>query len=157
MTRKTVYVLNGCNLNLLGLREPEIYGSQTLADVEAICQQRCDQHGLALRFAQSNYEGQLVDWIHEAGALHRKGELAGVVMNPAAFTHTSVALLDAVKGTNVPLIELHISNVHTREPFRHHSYIAPAAKAVICGLGVYGYALAIDAVAQWNQPPQVYA
>ncbi|MBS7779631.1 type II 3-dehydroquinate dehydratase [Acidovorax sp. CCYZU-2555] len=146
---KTVYVLNGPNLNLLGSREPTIYGSATLADVQVLCEQACARHGLALAFHQSNHEGQLVDWIHEAGRLHAQGQLAGLILNAAAYTHTSVALLDAVKGTGVPLVELHISNVHARESFRHHSYLSAAARAVMCGFGVAGYSLAIDAVAQW--------
>lgn len=146
---KTVYVLNGPNLNLLGSREPAIYGSATLADVKVLCEQACARHGLALAFHQSNHEGQLVDWIHEAGRLHAQDQLAGLIFNAAAYTHTSVALLDAVKGTGVPLVELHISNVHARESFRHHSYLSAAARAVMCGFGVAGYSLAIDAVAQW--------
>ncbi|KAB2902178.1 MAG: type II 3-dehydroquinate dehydratase [Burkholderiaceae bacterium] len=146
---KTVFVLNGPNLNLLGTREPAVYGAQTLADVDLLCQQACARHGFALQFRQSNHEGHLVDWIHEAGRQHAAGELAGVVLNAGAYTHTSVALLDAIKGTGVPLIELHISNVHARESFRHHSYISPVARAVICGFGVAGYGLAIDALAQW--------
>ena len=146
---KTVFVLNGPNLNLLGTREPAVYGSQTLADVELLCQQACARHGYALQFRQSNHEGHLVDWIHEAGRQHAAGELAGVVLNAGAYTHTSVALLDAIKGTGVPLIELHISNVHALESFRHHSYISPVARAVMCGFGVAGYGLAIDAIAQW--------
>ncbi|WP_288472598.1 type II 3-dehydroquinate dehydratase [Paracidovorax oryzae] len=148
-TSRSVFVLNGPNLNLLGTREPAVYGSQTLADVQQLCEAACARHGLALQFRQSNHEGDLVDWIHEAGRLHAAGQLAGVVLNAAAYTHTSVALLDAVKGTGVPLVELHISNVHARESFRHHSYIASAARAVMCGFGVPGYALAIDAVAGW--------
>jgi 3-dehydroquinate dehydratase-2 len=146
---KSVFVLNGPNLNLLGTREPAVYGAQTLADVESLCTQACARHGLALQFRQSNHEGDLVDWIHEAGRLHASGELAAVVLNAGAYTHTSVALLDAIKGTGVPLVELHISNVHARESFRHHSYISPVARAVMCGFGVQGYALAIDAVALW--------
>ena len=146
---KTVYVLNGPNLNLLGMREPAIYGSSTLADVQKLCEEACARHGLALEFRQTNHEGELVDWVHEAGRVHAKGELAAVVMNAAAYTHTSVAILDAVKGTGVPLLELHISNVHARESFRHHSYLSVAARAVMCGLGVAGYGLAIEAVAQW--------
>ncbi|MFD2755869.1 type II 3-dehydroquinate dehydratase [Comamonas terrae] len=146
---KTVYVLNGPNLNLLGMREPAIYGSATLDDVRQLCEQACQRHGLTLEFRQSNHEGELVDWIHEAGRIHAQGGLAAVVMNAAAYTHTSVALLDAVKGTGVPLVELHISNVHARESFRHHSYLAAAARAVMCGFGVAGYRLAIDAVAAW--------
>ncbi len=144
---KTVFVLNGPNLNLLGTREPAIYGAQTLADVEQLCAAACARHGFSLRFHQSNHEGALVDWLHEAGRLHAAGALAGVVLNAGAYTHTSIALLDAIKGTGVPLIELHISNVHAREPFRHHSYIAAAAKAQLCGFGVQGYALAIDGLA----------
>lgn len=144
---KTVFVLNGPNLNLLGTREPAVYGAQTLADVEQLCGAACARHGFALRFHQSNHEGALVDWIHEAGRLHAQDALAGVVLNAGAYTHTSVALLDAIKGTGVTLIELHISNVHARESFRHHSYIAAAAKAVMCGFGVKGYALAIDGLA----------
>ena len=146
---KTVYVLNGPNLNLLGMREPAIYGSATLDDVKKLCEAACERHGLALEFRQTNHEGELVDWVHEAGLVHAKGELAAVVMNAAAYTHTSVAILDAVKGTGVPLLELHISNVHARESFRHHSYLSAAARAVMCGFGVAGYGLAIEAVAQW--------
>ncbi|WP_370681782.1 type II 3-dehydroquinate dehydratase [Comamonas sp. GB3 AK4-5] len=145
----TIFVLNGPNLNLLGTREPAVYGSDTLADVQALCEQACARHGLALRFHQSNHEGQLIDWIHEAGRLHAQGQLVGLVFNAGAYTHTSVALMDAVKGTGVPLLELHISNVFAREAFRHHSYLSPVARAVMCGLGVRGYALAIDAVASW--------
>jgi len=147
--RETVFVLNGPNLNLLGTREPAIYGAQTLADVEQLCAAACARHGFALRFHQSNHEGALVDWLHEAGRLHATGALAGVVLNAGAYTHTSIALLDAIKGTGVPLVELHISNVHAREPFRHHSYIAAAARAQLCGFGVQGYALAIDGIARW--------
>ncbi|KQR55343.1 type II 3-dehydroquinate dehydratase [Acidovorax sp. Leaf160] len=144
---KTVFVLNGPNLNLLGTREPSVYGAQTLADVEQLCAAACARHGFQLQFRQSNHEGALVDWIHEAGRLHAAGDLAGLVFNAGAYTHTSVALADAVKGTGVTLIELHISNVHAREAFRHHSYLSPVAKAVMCGLGVQGYPLAIDALA----------
>ncbi len=145
----TVYVLNGPNLNLLGTREPAVYGSATLADVQALCQQACDKHGWALDFRQSNHEGALVDAIHEAGRLHAAGQLVGVVLNAGAYTHTSVALHDAIKGTGVPLVELHISNVFAREAFRHHSYLSGVAKAVMCGWGVQGYALAIEGLAQW--------
>ena len=144
---KTVLVLNGPNLNLLGTREPQVYGSQTLADVQALCEAACKAHGFALDFRQSNHEGVLVDWLHEAGRLHAAGTLAGVVLNAGAYTHTSVALHDAIKGTAITLIELHISNVHAREAFRHHSYISPAAKAVIAGFGVAGYSLAITGLA----------
>ena len=144
---KTVFILNGPNLNLLGSREPQVYGSQTLDDVQALCERACLANGFALEFRQSNHEGALVDWLHEAGKLHAAGKLAGVILNAGAFTHTSVALLDAIKGTGVPLIELHISNVHAREAFRHHSYISPVAKAVMAGFGVNGYALAIAGLA----------
>jgi len=144
---KTVLILNGPNLNLLGTREPQVYGSQTLADVQALCERSCAANGFALDFRQSNHEGELVDALHEAGRLHAKGKLAGVVLNAGAYTHTSVALHDAIKGTGVTLIELHISNIHAREEFRHHSYISPVAKAVMCGFGVNGYALAVAGLA----------
>ncbi len=144
---KTALILNGPNLNLLGTREPQVYGSQTLADVEALCERACAANGFALDFRQTNHEGMLVDWIHEAGKLHAKGKLAGVILNAGAYTHTSIALLDAIKGTGILLIELHISNVHAREEFRHHSFISPAAKAVMAGFGVNGYALAIAGLA----------
>nr|WP_315489174.1 type II 3-dehydroquinate dehydratase [uncultured Rhodoferax sp.] len=144
---KTVFVLNGPNLNLLGTREPQVYGSQTLADVQTLCERTCATHGFALDFRQTNAEGTLVDWLHEAGRLQAAGTLAGVVLNAGAYTHTSVALHDAIKGTGITLIELHISNVHAREAFRHHSYISPAAKAVMAGFGVNGYALAIAGLA----------
>jgi len=144
---KTVYILNGPNLNLLGTREPEVYGKQSLADVQALCERACAANGFALEFRQSNHEGQLVDWVHEAGALHAKGKLAGVILNAGAYTHTSIALHDAIKGTAITLIELHISNVHARESFRQHSFIAPAARAVMAGFGVNGYALAIAGLA----------
>ena len=144
---KTVYVLNGPNLNLLGTREPTVYGSATLADVEQLCAKACASHGFALEFRQSNHEGVLVDWIQEAGREQAAGTLAGVILNAGAYTHTSVALHDAIKGTGVLLIELHVSNVHAREAFRHHSYISPAAKAVMAGFGVQGYPLAVAALA----------
>jgi 3-dehydroquinate dehydratase-2 len=139
----TVYVINGPNLNLLGTREPATYGRATLADVETVCREAGDRHGFEIVFRQSNHEGDLVSWIQEAGA---EGA-AGIVLNAAAYTHTSVALLDAVSAIAVPVIEVHISNVHAREPFRHVSYVARAAKGVICGLGPQGYALAIAGLA----------
>ncbi|KAF1047093.1 MAG: 3-dehydroquinate dehydratase [Xylophilus sp.] len=145
---KTVYVLNGPNLNLLGTREPAIYGRHTLEDVRRLCEEASSEHGFSLVFRQTNHEGQLVDWLHEAGQLHARGELAGVVLNAAAYTHTSVALQDAVNATGVTLIELHISNTHARESFRHHSHIAPVARAVIAGLGVHGYPIAIAGLAR---------
>lgn len=144
---KTVFILNGPNLNLLGSREPAVYGAATLADVEQLTAAACAQHGLTLSFRQTNHEGQLVDWIHEAGRLHAQGELAGLIINAGAYTHTSVALHDAIKGTGIACIELHISNVFAREAFRHHSYISPVAKAVMCGFGVQGYPLAVAALA----------
>ncbi len=143
---KTVLVLNGPNLNLLGTREPAVYGSETLEDVERICQQAALRLGLEAQCRQTNHEGQLIDWIHEAGQLCAQGEMIGVVLNAGALTHTSIALHDAIKGASVPLVEYHISNVHAREAFRHHSWISPAARAVMAGLGVKGYALAVEAL-----------
>ena len=150
---KTVLILNGPNLNLLGTREPAVYGAHTLADVQRLCAQACATHGLALDFRQSNHEGELVDWLHEAGRAQAAGSLAGVVLNAGAYTHTSIALHDAIKGAGVTVIELHISNVFAREVFRHHSYISSVAKAVMCGFGVAGYALAIAALANLANPP----
>ena len=144
---KTVLILNGPNLNLLGTREPAVYGSQTLADVEALCATTCADHNFKSDFRQSNHEGVLIDAIQEAGRAQAAGTLAGVILNAGAYTHTSVAIMDAIKGSGVTLIELHISNVHARESFRHRSYIAPVAKAVMAGFGVKGYALAIAALA----------
>ena len=144
---KTAFILNGPNLNLLGTREPAVYGSRTLADVRALCEKACAAHGFALDFRQTNHEGILVDWIQEAGQAQASGSAVGVILNAGAYTHTSVALHDAIKGAGVSLIELHISNVHAREAFRHHSYISPAARAVMAGFGVEGYALAVAALA----------
>ena len=140
---RLVTVLNGPNLNLLGKRQPHIYGHETLADVEADCRATAAELALALRFLQSNHEGQIVDWIHEA----REGA-AGIVINPAAFTHTSVAILDALNTFEGPVIEVHISNVHKRESFRHHSYVSLRADGVIAGLGTQGYGLALRRVAR---------
>jgi 3-dehydroquinate dehydratase-2 len=140
---KTVYVLNGPNLNLLGVREPHIYGRSTLADVEKLCRSTAERHGLALVFHQSNHEGQIIDWINEA----RAEKAAGLVINPAGHTTTSVAIMDALLAMESPVIEVHISNIHAREEFRRHSYISRAARAVICGLGINGYALAIAGLA----------
>jgi 3-dehydroquinate dehydratase-2 len=148
MSPNTVLVLNGPNLNLLGGREPSVYGAQTLADVEQLCREACARHGFSLDFRQSNHEGVLIDAIHEAGAAQAAGTLAGVVLNAGAYTHTSIALHDAIKGASVRLIELHISNVHAREEFRHHSWISPVAQGVILGFGIHGYALAIAALAE---------
>ena len=135
---RLVYVLNGPNLNLLGKRQPEIYGRETLADVEALCRETAAGLGLAVDFRQSNAEHVLIDAIHE----FRVGS-AGIVINAGAYTHTSVAILDALNTCEVPVIECHISNVHRREAFRHHSYISLAATAVLAGFGTHGYALAI--------------
>ncbi len=140
---KTVYVLNGPNLNLLGTREPENYGTATLADVEKLCRDTAARHGMAIEFHQSNHEGAIIDWIHEAA--HKKA--AGIVINPAGHTTTSIAILDAILGTRLPVIEVHITNIHARESFRHGSFVSRVAKAVICGFGVRGYALAIDGLA----------
>jgi 3-dehydroquinate dehydratase-2 len=136
-------VLNGPNLNLLGTREPEVYGRETLRDIEVACADRADDLGLHLDFRQSNLEGELVEWIQGA----RKGA-AGIVINPAAFTHTSVAILDALSAVDLPIIEVHLSNIHKREAFRHHSYVSRVAAGVICGLGSHGYLLALDAMAR---------
>jgi len=144
---RTVFVINGPNLNLLGTREPAIYGSATLADVQSACAAKAAALGLDLRFAQSNHEGQLIDWLHEAGRT-----AIGVALNPGGYTHTSVALLDAVKAIGVPVIEVHLSNPAAREPFRHVSYVASGARGTIAGLGVLGYVLAIEALAALSGP-----
>jgi 3-dehydroquinate dehydratase-2 len=141
---KTALVLNGPNLNLLGTREPAIYGHHTLADVEKLCVAEGARLGIAVACRQSNHEGQLIDWIHDAGRECAAGRMIGVVFNAGAYTHTSVALHDAIKGASVPLIELHISNVHAREPFRHQSWLSPVAKGIIIGFGVQGYVLALS-------------
>jgi 3-dehydroquinate dehydratase-2 len=141
---KKILVLNGPNLNLLGTREPALYGSATLADVESLCRDTAARLNVAVDCRQSNHEGQLVDWVHEAGAAHRAGQLLGVVLNAGAYTHTSVALHDAIKGTGVPVVELHISNVHAREAFRHHSFLSSVAAGIVVGFGVDGYTLAIE-------------
>ncbi len=139
---RLVYFLNGPNLNLLGKRQPHIYGHETLADVEADCRKLADELKLELRFHQSNREHELVDWIHEA-----RETAGGLAINPAAFTHTSVAILDALHAFEGPVIEVHISNVHRREAFRHHSYVSLRADAVIVGCGTQGYELALRRVA----------
>jgi len=140
---KTIYVLNGPNLDLLGTREPKIYGRATLADVEKLCQTTARRHGLTVEFRQSNHEGEIIDWIHQA----RAEKAAGLVINPAGFTTTSVAILDALLTMEAPIIEVHITNIHAREEFRRHSYVSKVARAVICGFGVEGYALAITGLA----------
>ena len=137
--RPVVLVLNGPNLNMLGVRQPEIYGRETLGDIEVACKERALELDVAVEFRQSNYEGELIEWIHEA-----RDNADGIIINPAGLTHTSVPVHDAIKGIKVPVIETHISNIHAREPWRNHSYVSFAAKAVICGFGIQGYALAID-------------
>ncbi len=141
---KKVLVLNGPNLNLLGQREPETYGRTTLADVETMCREAGARLGVAVDCLQSNHEGVLIDAIQEAGRAVKRGELIGVVFNAGAYTHTSVALHDAIKGAEVPVIEVHISNVHAREAFRHHSYLSPAAAGIVVGFGVDGYVLGLE-------------
>lgn len=141
----TVCVFNGPNLNLLGTREPAVYGKATLADVQALCLQACARHGWQLDFRQSNHEGELVDAIHHAGRLHAAGQLAGVVLNAGAYTHTSVALHDAIRSIKVPVIEVHLSNPHLREEFRHKSFVGMAAKGTVCGFGADSYLVALDA------------
>jgi 3-dehydroquinate dehydratase-2 len=139
---KPIFVLNGPNLNLLGVREPAIYGSDTLKDVAQRTERRAKALGLAVDFRQSNAEGELVTWIQEA-----RGQAAGIVLNAGAYTHTSIAIMDALSAADVPVIELHLSNVFRRESFRHHSYVAPVAQGVICGFGPMGYELAMEAMA----------
>ena len=136
-----IFILNGPNLNLLGKREPGLYGTGTLADIEKACIARGKELGLKVDFRQSNVEGVLVDWIQEAGE-----KAKGIVINPGAYTHTSVAIHDAIRGTGLPVIEVHLSNIFARERFRHHSYVSPVAKGVICGLGPLGYTLALEAL-----------
>jgi 3-dehydroquinate dehydratase II len=139
----TIYVINGPNLNLLGTREPEKYGRATLADVEKFCRDSAARFGLAVEFRQSNHEGDIVDFIHEAG----RTKALGIVLNPAAYTTTSIAILDAIAGVELPVVEVHITNIHARESFRHDSYVSRVARAVICGFGVEGYVLAITGLA----------
>lgn len=142
--RKTIYVLNGPNLNLLGMREPEIYGSETLDDIAGDLEDQARTLGFDVEIRQSNHEGHLVDWLHEAAA----DEAQAVILNAGAYTHTSVALHDAIKAISVPVIEVHISNPAAREPFRHHSFISSVARGTICGLGTMGYGLAMAAAAK---------
>ncbi len=138
-----IHIINGPNLNLLGQREPEIYGHETLSDIEALCKKRCKDNGADLVFSQSNDEGKLVDFIQQS-----RTSADGVIINAGAYTHTSIALHDALKSLECPIIEVHLSNIFARESFRHHSYISPLAKAVICGLGSRGYLVAIDALSE---------
>lgn len=143
MTNKSigkVLVINGPNLNMLGKREPDIYGSETLASIEDKCQKHAKALGLDVEFRQTNIEGEMVDWIQQA-----EGEFGAIIVNAGAYTHTSVALLDAIKATTTPVIEVHLSNIHQREEFRHHSFISKAAVGMICGFGGLGYEMALDA------------
>lgn len=140
---RIVYVLNGPNLNLLGQREPHIYGSETLADVEAACVKLAAELGLEIVFRQSNHEGEIVDWVQEA-----RGKAAGIVINPAGYTHTSVAIFDALSAFEGTVVEVHVSNIHRREPWRHHSYVSLRADGVIAGCGTDGYGFALQRIAK---------
>ena len=140
----SILVLNGPNLNLLGTRQPEVYGSTTLKDIETACMARAEALGCAVTCLQSNHEGALVDAIHAAKGVHN-----GIILNAGAYTHTSIALMDAIASVELPVIELHLSNIHAREAFRHKSYIAPVAVGQICGFGANGYMLALDAMKQY--------
>lgn len=146
---RLIFILNGPNLNLLGKRQPDIYGRETMADVEANCRRVAGKHQLDLRFHQSNREYELIDWIHEA-----RETAGGIIINPGAFTHTSVAILDALNAFDPPVLEVHISNVHKRESFRHHSYVSLRADGVMAGFGTQGYALAVLRLAQLIGPKQ---
>lgn len=139
-----ILILNGPNLNLLGTREPGMYGPQTLAEIEQACVARAKALGLVLQFRQSNHEGELVDWVQAAA-----DEADGLIINAGAYTHTSVAIHDALRTLQTPIIEVHLSNIYQREPFRHHSYISPVARGVLCGFGAAGYVMALDAMAGW--------
>lgn len=139
---KPVYVLNGPNLNMLGVRERDVYGADTLTGIADRCRAAASAHGLTVEFRQTNVEGELVTWIQEA-----REAASAVIINAAAYTHTSVAVHDALKLLTVPVVEVHLSNIYKREPFRHHSYVSPVASGVICGFGAKGYELAIEAVA----------
>jgi 3-dehydroquinate dehydratase-2 len=147
---KPIYVLNGPNLNLLGSREPEVYGKETLDDLRRRCERKAKTLGFSVDFRQSNYEGELVAWIQEA-----RTDAAGLIINAGAFTHSSIAMLDALLACPVPSVEVHLSNIFTREPFRHRSYISKAAKGVICGFGGLGYELAIEALGTAISPGKV--
>ena len=142
MTLPLIAVLNGPNLNMLGLREPGIYGAATLDDIEALCAETAEELNLAIDFRQTNAEAELISWVQDC-----HGRAAGIVINPAGYSHTSVALMDAISAVALPTVEVHLSNIHRREAFRHHSYVSRVASGVICGLGPAGYALALRAVA----------
>ncbi|GAB4098232.1 type II 3-dehydroquinate dehydratase [Sinomonas halotolerans] len=148
--RGTILVLNGPNLNLLGTREPEKYGTATLADVERLCAEAAAQHGLEVRCVQSNHEGELLDAIHAA-----RTTALGIVVNAGAYTHTSVAIRDAISAVQLPAVEVHITNVHAREEFRHHSYLSDVCHAVIAGAGTLGYRFGIDYLADLTAPRQL--
>lgn len=143
MAARRVLVLNGPNLNMLGTREPAIYGAQTLSDIEALCRTEAERLGLEIAFRQSNHEGELVTWIQQA-----LGAFEAILINPAAYSHTSVAIHDALKAVGLPVVEVHLSNIHAREPFRHHSFVSGIALGVICGFGASGYKLALAALAE---------
>ena len=137
----SILILNGPNLNLLGTRQPDVYGKTTLADVHAICSDKAKSLGFDIAFEQSNHEGALIDLIHAA-----KGKHAAIILNAGAYTHTSIALMDAIASVELPVVEVHLSNIHAREEFRHRSYIAPVALGQICGFGATGYLMALDAL-----------
>jgi 3-dehydroquinate dehydratase-2 len=139
---KPIYILNGPNLNLLGRREPEIYGSETLDDVRVRCERRAKTYGLTVDFRQSNHEGELIDWVQEG-----RDKAAGLIVNAGALSHSSIGLLDALLAAPIPCVEVHLSNIFAREPFRHHSHLSKGAKGVICGFGALGYELAVEAIA----------
>lgn len=149
---KSILVLNGPNLNMLGTRQPEIYGRESLADIQKACHATAGELGLAIDFRQSNIEGELVGWIQDA-----RGAKAGIIINPAAYGHTSIALLDALTLAELPVIEVHLSNIHRREPFRHRTYVSQIATGVICGLGAQGYLLALQAMANLVNPEKARA
>lgn len=137
---KPIYIINGPNLNMLGKRDPDLYGADTLQDVEAMCRARATELGVTIEFRQSNHEGQLIDWAHEA-----RDKAAAIIINPGGYSHTSIALMDALEIAGVPVVEVHLSNIHAREPFRHHSYVSLVAKEVIMGQKSKGYVLAVEA------------
>lgn len=137
--KTSVLILNGPNLNMLGTREPTTYGHETLADIAALCQRSADNLGLSIEFRQTNHEGVMIDWIHEA-----RGQYGGILINPGAWTHTSVAIRDALVASELPIVEVHLSNVHKRESFRHHSFVTPIAVGVIAGFGSQGYRLGLE-------------
>lgn len=149
---KSILVINGPNLNMLGVRQPEVYGHDTLADIGKACTAKGKALGLGIDFRQSNLEGELVTWIQEA-----RGTKAGIVINPAAYGHTSIALLDALTLAELPVIEVHLSNIHRREPFRHRTYVSQIATGIICGLGAQGYLLALEAMANLIHPKKARA